>query len=415
MHPASSIKGTKTRKLEGKLIVLAVTGSIAAVETVKLAHELIRHGADVQAIMSDDAEGFVTKDAIHSATGRVPVTTLTGELEHVALFTGDGAKLMLIAPATANTLSKIAHGVCDTTVTTTATVALGCGVPLIIAPAMHEQMYRSPQIVENLRTLKRLGIQFIEAQREEGKCKMAEVETIAAAAVRTAGPRDMAGRRVLVIAGSTQEDIDEVRVLTNRSSGRTGIELASEAFLRGASVEFWYGQSPAQPPEFLTVRRFRTVEDLEGLVTASTFDFDMVAVPAAIGDFRLKAKKGKIPSGSPMDMRLEPAPKLLPQIRKRCKGKVVGFKLESGMDPKALLKKASEMLREYRLDMLVANDIKEVAPDRGKVHIVIPGTPPQEFSGTKSQIAEAVWSLLVRQGGHSHPAQSVSPAAPRGK
>jgi len=156
------IKGQKSASLSGKTIVLAVTGSIGAVRVIELARELIRNGADVYGVMSEAAQHIIHKDALHYATGHEVITDLAGEVEHVKFCGAEGcADLLLIAPATANTIGKMAVGVDDTSVTTFATTAIGSGIPVIVVPAMHNSMYEHPAVMENIAKLKSWDISFV--------------------------------------------------------------------------------------------------------------------------------------------------------------------------------------------------------------------------------------------------------------
>ncbi|MCK4718489.1 MAG: DNA/pantothenate metabolism flavoprotein, partial [Thermoplasmata archaeon] len=217
MHPADHIRGQKDDVLEGKTIVLGVTGSIAAVETVKLARELTRLGARVIPVMTHAAARIIHPDALWFACGTPAITELTGAVEHVALCgdVPDHADLLLIAPCTANTIGKIAYGVDDTPVTTMATTALGTGIPVVLVPAMHGSMYENPMVAENLDKLSAAGIIFTGPKIEEGKAKMASQDDIVLESLRALGPRKLEYTRVLVIAGPTREPVDSMRTLTN--------------------------------------------------------------------------------------------------------------------------------------------------------------------------------------------------------
>ena len=185
MHPAERLRGVKSLKLKGKTIVLGVTGSIAAVESVKLAHELIRHGADVHAVLTRSAMTIVHPNALQHATGHPVVTGLTGSMEYLEMCGRDGrADLLLIAPGTSNTIGKIAHGLDDSTVTTYAANALGSAIPILVAPAAHESMMDNPAVAANVRRLRDLGVEFIEPKREEEKAKMADIDAIVAHVVQ---------------------------------------------------------------------------------------------------------------------------------------------------------------------------------------------------------------------------------------
>ena len=236
-HPTLWIKGSTSASLAGKTIVIAVTGSIAAVRTVELARELIRRGADVYAVMSEAASWILNPKALHYATGHEVITTLTGAVEHVNFCGMNGkADLLLIAPATANTINKIACGIDDTSVTTFATTAIGSGIPVMVVPAMHEAMYNHPALAENIAKMKCWAIRFIGPDIKEGIAKISSNEEIVLQVERQLSKGELAGRKLLITSGSTAETIDPIRILTNRASGRTGMELALEAYRRGAEV-----------------------------------------------------------------------------------------------------------------------------------------------------------------------------------
>src|SRR2546422_3477101 len=166
MHPADRLRGLKSIKLQGKTIVLGVTGSIAAVECVKLAHELIRHGAEVHVVLTRSATEILHPNALQYATGNPVVTQITGSMEYLQMCGRDGkADLLLIAPCTSNTISKIAHGIDDTTVTTYAVNALGSGIPVLVAPAAHESMMDNPTVVANFQSLKEIATESTDPRR----------------------------------------------------------------------------------------------------------------------------------------------------------------------------------------------------------------------------------------------------------
>jgi phosphopantothenoylcysteine decarboxylase/phosphopantothenate--cysteine ligase len=395
MHPSEAIRASEGEELLGKTIVLAVCGSIAAVETVKLARELIRHGADVYPVMSEAARDIVHPNALQFATGRRPVLRLDGSVQHVDLCGSQGeADLMLIAPATANTISKVACGIDDTPVTTFATTALGSRVPLMIAPAMDASMYDHPVLRENMRKLEDLGVEFVEPVMEEEKAKMADVEVLTARVIRRLGPMDLRGERVLVIAGATEEPVDDVRVLTNRSTGETGVELARAAFLRGADVDLWMGRSSVSLPPYLRTWRFRTTEELASRV--GDVDHDFCLVPAAISDYLPEMKEGKIPSGlESLKLELRPNVSVLSRIREGYEGTLVGFKLEAGVSPEELAKRAVDRLRKLSLDFIVANDVRQVKQGHTAVLLIDREGQQRKFEGTKREVAWNLWSAIL--------------------
>ena len=394
MRPADRIRGAKDRKLEGKTIVLGVTGSIAAVESVKLARELLRHGAEVHPVLSGAATGIVHPNALEFATGRPAITKLDGSMHYLEMCGAGGkANLLLIAPCTSNTISKVANGIDDTTVTTYAMNALGAGIPVLIAPAAHETMMDNPIVMMNVRRLRDLGVEFVEPKREEDKAKMADVEAIVARVLRRLGPRDLEGKRVLVIAGATVEPIDDVRVVTNRSTGGTGLELAKAAYERGGDVELWLGRHEVDVPPWLPTRGFVTASELSKM--AEDAEADVCLVPAAVADFAPKKRKGKVPSrGGPLDIRLEPTPKVLRLLRKNAKV-LVGFKAEHGVRAEELKKRSMALLKETALDFVVANDMAQVKGTATVVTVFDARGRAATFDGPKALVADRVWSAVL--------------------
>ncbi len=397
MHPSSEIRGNKDNALSGKKIVLGVTGSIAAVETVKLARELIRRGADVYPVMSPAATKIIHPDSLYFATGHRPITELTGAVEHVQLC-GDvegHADLLLIAPSTANTISKIACGIDDTPVTTFATTALGTGIPVMIVPAMHGTMYGNQIVMRNIERLKRLGVGFVEPEIREKKAKMADNYEIVSRVVRAIGKGDLIGKKVLVIAGATEESVDDMRIITNRSSGRTGIEIAVEAFERGADVDLWLGKSSVKVPYWINSERFTDTASLIKKVEESMMDYHAVIVPAAISDYSPERQKGKIVSGMPeLILRMRPTEKVLKHIRKRFEGALVAFKLEAVEDTEELIRRAEKKAEEYGADVMVANRISDVGREKTKAYIIWKNNV-KGFEGTKRELAMEILSIVL--------------------
>ncbi len=386
MHPSEAIVGSQSSLLKGKKIVLGITGSIAAVECFELARDLMRHGAAVIPVLTPEAQKLVTPYAMSFATGQEVITELDGRVQHVSLM-GDvagRADLLLIAPSTANTISKIACGIDDTTVTTMATVALGSGVPILIAPAMHGAMFNNPMVAENIEKLKKAGIEFIGPRMEGKKAKIAVKEEIVHAVIRKLSDGKMKGRRLLIIGGSSAESMDDMRIVTNKGTGETAVELAKAAYHEGADVELWMGRCTVPLPSFLPIKRFESLADLESLMP--NIDHDMVVVPAALSDFTFDKKGGKLPSEAKVTkLQLKSVPKMLPLLVKRC-DKVVGFKAESGVDKKDLVKEAVESLNRNFLSAVVANDLNDVKAGSTKV-VFVRSRYQVEIEGTKSEVA----------------------------
>lgn len=418
MHPSRTIRGRLSPLLSGRVIVLAVSGSIAAIESPKIARELIRHGADVRAVMSADATRIVTPEALAFATGHPTVTELTGDVEHVTLLgPGDGrADLLLIAPATANTLAKIAHGIDDTPVTSCASVALGGGVPMLVAPAMHGDMGRNPAVRESLDRLRSWGVGIVAPKLEEGEAKLAGPEEVAAAVLQRLARGPWAGRTVVVIGGASREPIDEVRTVSNESSGATAVAIATQAAHRGAAVELWTGSIHVPVPSFVEVVPWRSLADLRSLIRARSATLRRAAavlVPAALADYTLTPRSGKIPSRENPEivLRLTRTRKILPELRRAAPPptRLVGFKLEATGDPSVLAEEARRLVAENRLDVGVANDASAMgSPDTHLIVVTARGTQ-HHLEGPKWRVAGTLLDEIGRTLDTGAPGPTTAP------
>jgi len=355
MH-RKSIKGSKSNKLLGKSIVLGITGSIAAVESVKLARELMRHGAEVYAVMTSDAKKILHPYALEFATGNPVVDEITGKIEHVS-YAGDHDRkcdLILIAPSTANTISKIAYGIDDTPVTTVVSTGFG-KIPIIIVPAMHSSMYKNPIILENIDKLKNHGVLFLAPKFEENKAKLPDIDEIVQAVIRKLYVKDFVGKKVLVTAGPTIEKIDDVRFITNNSSGLMGIKLAEEFDMRGAEVTLVLGHTKLE--SYVKTISVESFDEMHDAVMSNT-DADIAVFTAATSDFHVdKPCSGKISSDSSTTINLIPNKKIVQEYSSNSKAFVVGFKAEYGVPDDELLRRAYERLSSSNMNLIVANDV----------------------------------------------------------
>ncbi|WP_254767755.1 bifunctional phosphopantothenoylcysteine decarboxylase/phosphopantothenate--cysteine ligase CoaBC [Salinilacihabitans rarus] len=378
--------------LDGVNVVLGVTGSIAAVKTVELAHELRRRGANVRGVMSDSARGIVHPWSVEFATGREVVTEITGAVEHVDLFGDDGwADVFLIAPATANTVGKIAAAIDDTPVTTCATTALGSGTPVVIAPAMHEPMYDHPGVIEAIERVESWGVSFVDPRVEEGKAKVASEEAIVCDAARAAGDRPLDGERVVVTSGATSEPIDPVRVLTNRSSGKMGRAVARACYVRGADVTLVH-DGPDVP--YADVRRVETAAEMLDATLAASEGADALVSAAAIGDYTVEARPEKIRSGQELTLELEPTPKLVDEVRERRPDlPIVAFKTETADEDEAMIEAARETLERIDAAFVVANDAGVMGSDRTRA-LLVHATDAARFEGSKDGLADEIAASL---------------------
>ncbi|SMO79140.1 bifunctional phosphopantothenoylcysteine decarboxylase/phosphopantothenate--cysteine ligase CoaBC [Halorubrum cibi] len=388
--------------LAGVNVALGVSGSIAAVKVVELAHELRRHGASVRAVMTPAATNIVHPWAVDFATDEPVVTEITGDVEHVELCGRDGwADVLLLAPATANTAGKIAAAVDDTPVTTCATTALGAGVPVVMAPAMHEPMYDHPGVLEALDRLAAWGVTFADPRIEEGKAKIAAESTVLTEVARATTPDTLSGTHVVVTAGATKERIDPIRILTNRASGKTGRAVARACYVRGADVTLVHDGGEVPYADVIAVE---TADEMIDACREAAVTADALVSAAAISDFTADAVDEKIRSGSPLSVDLRPTPKLLDSVREANPDlPLVGFKAETSGDDAAMVAEAERIRDRVGLAFVVANDASVMGDDRTRVLLVgAAGTDPEPVSGSKDavagRIAERLAAVLDRDG-----------------
>jgi len=387
--------------LEGTHVALGVTGSIAAVKTVELAHELRRHGARVRAVTTDAARGIVHPWALEFATDAPPVTELTGAVEHVELCGREGwADVLLIAPATANTVGKVAAAVDDTPVTTCATTALGAGVPVVVAPAMHEPMYDHPGVLDAIERVESWGVDFVDPRIEEGKAKIASEDAIVTAVARATTPDPLAGRHVVVTSGATTESVDPIRTLSNRASGRTGRAVARACHVRGAHVTLVHDGPDVHYADVRAVESATEMIDAASAAVAGDGDgnedpADALVSAAAISDFTVETADGKIRSGEPITLELEPTPKLLDTVRADSPDlTMVGFKAETGGDDEAMIERARRLRDRVDLAFVVANDASVMGGDDTRA-LVVDADDVARFQGSKGGLGRRVAARLA--------------------
>ncbi|HXG74386.1 MAG TPA: bifunctional phosphopantothenoylcysteine decarboxylase/phosphopantothenate--cysteine ligase CoaBC [Candidatus Nitrosotenuis sp.] len=400
-HPSLDIVESYGTELSGKRIVLCVAGSVAAYKAIELARLLMRHGADVTCVASDAVTKLIQPDYFKWATGNKVITKLTGELEHIKLADYKKSDLIVVYPATANTLGKLANGIDDTPVSTVLTVGFGAKIPIVMALAMHEAMYENAAVLRNVEFL-RGKIEFIEPNMIEGKAKAAEPEDVLNYILRRFGrSKILAGKRVLITAGPTVEQIDPVRVITNTSTGKTGVLLAAELVSAGCKVTMVYGPGTAKPPKGAKVILVKTVQEmLDATIRELKRErFDLVIMAAAAADYTVQSQsKTKIKSTKErLVIKLRKAPKIIDQIKRLQKDVfLVGFKAEANVSKQKLIESARNKMRESCADMIIANDIGAKYaknPDYNEIHIIYDTKVISSGRKTKDQIVK----LIVRQ------------------
>lgn len=360
-HPSLDIVNSSGVELSGKRIVLCVAGSVAAYKAIELARLLMRHGADVNCVATSAVTKLVQPEYFKWATGNQVITKLTGELEHIRLADYNQSDLIIVYPATANTLGKLANGIDDTPVSTVLTVGFGSKIPILMCLAMHESMYENSAVKKNIGFLKN-KIEFISPQMIEGKAKASEPEDVLDFVLKKFGLSSiLKNKKILITAGPTIEYIDPVRVITNQSSGKMGVLLASELISAGAKVTLVYGTAVEKPPKGAKVIKVSTSKEMfDAVKGAMKKKFDVVIMAAAAADYtpenpsrkKIKSTQNKI------KISLKKTPKIIDQIKKMQKNVfLIGFKAEANLSKKDLIKSAQKKLQESKADMIIANDI----------------------------------------------------------
>jgi phosphopantothenoylcysteine decarboxylase/phosphopantothenate--cysteine ligase len=348
--------------LKDKKIILGITGGIAAYKTCEIIRRLKKLGAQVIVVMTENAQKFITPLTLETLSGNEVTTEMFPERRFVGVRHVDlagWADLILIAPATANLIGKIRSGIADDILTT---IVISSKAPVLIAPAMNVNMYENSIFQENLTYLQKLGYRFIGPEVGElasgivGKGRLAEPETIVNEAVKLlAQRRDFEGESILVTASRTEEPLDPVRYLSNRSSGKMGYAIAQEAYERGAKVTLISGPSNLPPPSGLNFIPVQTTKEMLSTVRSSFRKADALIMTAAVADFSPAViSKEKIKRGEEeIVLKLKPTVDILKEISKKKKNKIlVGFSLETEDE----IKNANKKLTEKNLDLIVVNN-----------------------------------------------------------
>jgi phosphopantothenoylcysteine decarboxylase/phosphopantothenate--cysteine ligase len=356
--------------LGGRRIVVGVAGGIAAYKAAELVRALVKAGAEVRVVMTAAAQQFITPLTLQ-ALSQHPVATDTFDLTqeatigHIQL--ADRAELLVVAPATADVIARLAQGMANDMLTT---VALACRAPLLLAPAMNVNMWRHPATQANLRTLVERGAHTVGPDAGELACgwigegRMIEPAEIAAACARLLGPQDWAGRRVVVTAGPTHEPLDPVRFLGNRSTGKMGFALAARAARRGAEVTLVAGPTSLPTPAGVTRVDVETALQMREATLRAVEGAAMVIMTAAVADYRptqaapQKLKKGAL--GDAPALTLTKNPDILAELKGRAPV-VVGFAAET----EDVERHAQEKLQQKGCDLIVANDVSEAGSGFG--------------------------------------------------
>ena len=393
--------------LKGKTVVLGVTGSIAAYKIANLASMLVKLHADVNVIMTRNATNFINPITFETLTGnKCLIDTFDRNfqfnVEHVAL--AKRADIFMVAPASANVIGKIAHGIADDMLTTT---IMACKCPKLISPAMNTNMFENPILQDNLKILEKYGYELIQpasgylACGDTGAGKMPEPETLLQYILRTiAKEKDLAGKQILITAGPTQEKIDPVRYITNHSTGKMGYALARAAMLRGARVTLVTGPVAIEPPMFVDVVLVTSAQHMADAVISRAPQMDIIIKAAAVADYRPvnpADEKIKKKDGEEASISLERTTDILKTLGEQKKeGQFLcGFSMET----ENMLENSKAKLEKKNLDMIVANNLKVqgagFGTDTNVVTLITKDTIKELELMSKDQVADAILTAIL--------------------
>ena len=399
-----------------RTIVVGITGGIAAYKAVNVVRAFVLAGHSVHVVASEAALRFVGKPTLE-AISRNPVHTDlyegVAEVRHVAI--GQSADLIVVAPATANTIAKLAAGLADDLL---GNAILASTAPLVIAPAMHTEMWNNPATVANVKTLRERGVVIVGpgvgrlTGTDTGAGRMDEPDAIVRAGLALLGPRDLAGRRIVISAGGTREPLDPVRFLGNRSSGRQGVALAEAAWARGASVTLVAAHLEVPPPAGVDLRSVSTALELQAAVLDAAGTADVVIMAAAVADYRpaeLRTDKiKKDETGDTLRLDLVKNPDILAGLSAATPrpAVIVGFAAETEADPAALLALGRQKIARKGCDYLVLNRVgwsQGIATESNDIVVLDRrGDIVNEASGTKLSVANSILDVIVRAGTPDH-------------
>ncbi len=360
--------------------------------------------------MSAGARTLMSPRLMEWCTGEPVLTELSGQNEHV-LYAGNSemrADLLLISPATANTIGKMAAAIDDGIVTTFATTAIGEGLPVVVVPAMHEPMYRHPGVLRNLDVVSGYGVSVVTPELAEGKAKVAAPEAVVeAVAARLSGGTALQGRRIVVTAGRTVSHIDPIRLLTNSSTGQMGVEIARAARDLGTEVVLVAGiLAVAVPAGIRVVEAHQPREMMDALRSELQHSTDAVIAAAAVNDWEPVARADhKLPTNGRerLTLELQPTPKIIDSVRKQAPDAlIVAFRALEGMDLESMIRSAQERMKRAQADLICLNDVGQ--PGQGfaaadnELHVIgSDGVVAHIPRGPKPRVADALMALIAQR------------------
>lgn len=404
----AEIYGAKGNRLRNKRILIGVTGSIAAIEVPHLVREILRFEGDPVVVLSNEATRFVTKDALTWCMDKEPITEISGISEHVKWVSHPDYKvdLCLICPATANTISKLANGIADGPVTLAALSSFGAEIPLLVVPAAHTVLLDNPITERNISFLKRQNVHFLVSSEVENKRKFPPlIELMKYIFELTDSSKKLKSKRFLITGGATREYLDDVRFISNPSTGISALNVALALENHGAEILLVLGESHKLDLENLNipVKSVQSTQNLYETVREelSTLDYHGFISIAAVSDYKPQYESGKIPSKqTDLSITLVPTIKVVEDIRNRFPDLyIVAYKAEVGITEEDLIKRGKEFLDKHQLQMVCANWVGE--PEKGfvsktnEIFIIRPNIQPLHLKDSKMMIGKQIAEIIA--------------------
>jgi phosphopantothenoylcysteine decarboxylase/phosphopantothenate--cysteine ligase len=404
----AEIFGSKGSELSGKRILIGVTGSIAAIEVPHLVREILRYSGEPVVVLSNEATRFVTPESLTWCMDKEPVTRISGSSEHVKWVSTAGYQvdIGIICPATANTIAKIANGIADGPVTLAALSIIGAKIPLLVVPIAHNVLLENPITEKNVEYLKKQGIYFLSGVEEEEKYKFPSLDQLLTKIFQILNPtRPLQGKKFLITGGATREYLDDVRFLSNPSTGYSALKLAIALKKHGANIHLILGEGNTldigKIP--IPVDVVQSTNDMYETVRERLSDanYDGFISVAAVSDYTPQYQVGKIASRqNDIILELVPTTKIIEQIRNQFPELfIIAYKAEVGISEKELVDRGKNFLSKYNLNIVCANWVGE--PEKGfvsktnEVYVIRPTTPVVRLEGSKDEIGEKLSDIII--------------------
>ncbi|MDR3291309.1 MAG: bifunctional phosphopantothenoylcysteine decarboxylase/phosphopantothenate--cysteine ligase CoaBC [Methanobrevibacter sp.] len=376
------------------MIILCVTGSIAAVETIKLARELRRQGFEIQPFLSENGKKIIHPTALEFACGKSVITDISGMIEHIKYADSD---LILIAPATANIISKFTYKIADDHISSLLIAAQGYNTPILFVPSMHETMYKT--ISKNIKKLKSEGIHFFEPKMEEVHAKFPDKNDIVLESFKLTSNRDLDNKNILISIGRTKEHVDPIRVISNKSTGKLGLELIKEGYKRGANLTVISGEVDVEFPKTINIINVSNSRQMSDEIKKHLKNNNVFISAAAVSDFIPTPSDKKISSLNDIWVEFTSAEKIIEKVKNISPNiYLIGFKAEHDLLDEELINKGKKQITYSKSDLVVVNDLGKISEfDLDKSYVILVNEKSHENIGfiSKKELSHRIFNRIV--------------------